>query len=183
MVRRWFVLFCSWPGLGNKMADPFDLDAHGLDLRRAAAAAGFDFYNSLADWSTMTTLTFRDPTGPDVALARLRGLIRCLNENLLGGHYTQKVKHSYFSYMVGIEYQVRDVIHFHCLVSRPIDFGLVHRWWNKTSGYAWIDQVRDRTASLEYLLKYVLKGGEVLTYRARNFTMPSSLPWNPSKTQ
>jgi hypothetical protein len=166
------------PGQKKMESGRFDQDANSDELRRAAAHEGLRFYKTVAFWPVMATLTFRDPVGPDPAMARWRSLVRVLNESVFGSHYTQKVKHSYFSYLMGIEFQRRDVVHFHALISRPVDFGLIHRWWNKAAGFAWVSQVRDRVASLNYVTKYVLKGGEVLSYRSmKPLTMPSPLPW------
>lgn len=160
----------------------FDQDFTREDLQRAAAHQGLRFYKTVAHWSSIMTLTFRNPVGPDPAMARWRGLVKVLNESLLGKHYTQKVHHSYFSYMMGIEFQRREVIHFHALISRPIDFGLVHRWWNAAAGFAWLSIVRDREAALNYCTKYVIKGGEILTYKAKHVTLPSPLPWSTQDT-
>jgi len=155
----------------------FDQDVNSEELQRAAASQALRFYKTVAFWPVMATLTFREPIGPDPAMATWRSLVRVLNERVFGKHYTRKVGHSYFSYVMGIEFQRRDVIHFHALFNRPVDFGLIHRWWNVAAGFAWVDQVRERAAALSYVMKYVLKGGEVLSYRAKSCTMPSPLPW------
>jgi hypothetical protein len=86
-----------------------------------------------------------------------------LNTDLLGNNCKRIVKHSYFSYCVGIERQLRDVLHLHVITDRPLNFELLHRVWNAWSGWAWIDQINDRQGAAEYLTKYVLKGGEILT--------------------
>ena len=59
-----------------------------------------------------------------------------LNEETFGKRYTNYVGHSYFSYVASIEYQKRDVIHFHMLIDRPVDFRAVHKYWNIIAGFA-----------------------------------------------
>jgi hypothetical protein len=70
-------------------------------------------------------LTFRKETAPDVAKSKFKGLVKTLNQDVYGKRYTKKVGHSYFSYIQGIEYQRREVIHFHVLIDRPVNFELM----------------------------------------------------------
>jgi len=118
------------------------------------------------DWSTFITLTFKDPIGQEEALEAWRRLVRTLNKQVVGDHYTRIVKHSYFSYCLGIERQLRGCLHFHVIVDRPFDFQLLHRYWNKAAGWAWIDKINDRDGAVEYLTKYITKRGEIMPYLA-----------------
>ena len=56
------------------------------------------------------TLTFKDPIAPEPAFNIWWRLVRLLNEGSFGRHYTRIVGHAYFSYVLGIEYQRRDVV-------------------------------------------------------------------------
>ncbi len=127
-------------------------------------------------WRLFLTLTFRNPIAPDPAYQIWRRLIRTLNQKSFGPRYTRIVHHSYFSYVLGLEYQRRDVVHFHALVDKPLNFDLIHRWWNRAAGFAWIDQIEHYDKAIHYVTKYVIKGGELSIYVARNERMPKPLP-------
>jgi hypothetical protein len=118
------------------------------------------------NWAWVMTLTFREEISQESAVKRWRRFLQVMNKDLLGNNYTRLVKHSYFSYCLGIERQLRNVIHFHVIGDRPIDFTMVHRVWKTWSGWAWISKINDRAGTVEYLTKYVLKGGEIMPYLA-----------------
>ena len=127
-------------------------------------------------WKLFLTLTFKNPIPPEPAFQLWRRLVRILNHHSFGSHYTRIVHHSYFSYVLGIEWQRREVVHFHALVDKPLNFDLVHRWWNRAAGFAWIDQIEHYDKALYYVTKYVTKGGELKIYSARNERVPKPLP-------
>lgn len=125
--------------------------------------------NWIADqraWSAFISLTFKDEISQDAALGAWGRLLRVINRGVVGKNYTRIVKHSYFSYCLGLERQTRGVLHIHGIVDRPIDFGLLHRYWNAAAGWAWIGKVSDRQGVVEYLTKYIVKGGEIMPYLA-----------------
>jgi hypothetical protein len=139
----------------------------------------------LADWKSLITLTFRDEKTPDVANSLFKWFVRKNNEHAFGTHYTEKVKHSYFSYVLGLEYQTRDVVHFHVLVDKPLDFTFVHRVWGKRCGYAWIDgDIRSKARAVNYVCKYCVKGGQIDVYLAERDVKPEILPawWRSCET-
>lgn len=146
-------------------------------LSRAAQDGGLEFWGR-REWRSMMTLTFEKETGYDVAVDRFRKLIKYMNIELFGKSYGHKIGHSYFSYLMGVEYQSRGVIHFHALVDRPINYVLVHSMWKgrMRCGYAWIESVRDRQHSLAYVTKYILKDGDIQTYVSNTRKVPSPLP-------
>jgi len=130
----------------------------------------------LANWKVSVTLTFRDIKTRDVAYRYLRRLIQILNKNLIGNSYTHLVGHSYFSYAFGIEYQSRDVIHYHLVADRPLNFKLIHGWWGFTCGFAWTDIIRSADDCLSYIAKYNLKGGMVEFYKNKKWYSPDVKP-------
>jgi hypothetical protein len=149
-------------------------------VRKILSDVTAEWIVGMADWKTFTTLTFREETPPDKALKYFNSLIRILNQDLIGKHYIHKVGHSYFSYVVGIEYQKRDVIHFHMLTDAPVNFGLIHRIWNHIAGFAWTEIIEDSIATINYVSKYVLKGGEIQVYKAEKPLFLKQYPfwWN-----
>ena len=131
---------------------------------------------SLADWKVSLTLTFRDEKPNDVAVAYFKRLVRELNKGVFGKKYTKIVNHSYFSYALGVEYQRRDVIHFHVIIDKPVDFNKIHTLWNDWAGFAWTDIIRSKYDCVRYIAKYNLKGGQVEVYRAKKDYLPRVLP-------
>ena len=130
----------------------------------------------LAEWKVGLTLTFRDDKPHDRAIFYWKMLIRELNKELFGKHYTKIVKHSYFSYAYGIEYQRRDVIHFHAIIDKPVNFRKIHSLWNRWAGFAWTDIIESPVGMVSYLSKYNLKHGHVVAYKAKKDYVPNVLP-------
>jgi hypothetical protein len=124
-----------------------------------------EWISSVRSWRVFGSLTYRDFIYQDKALEMWQRFVRVLNKNVFGKHYTRKVGHSYFSYILGIEYQTRDVLHFHFLADCPLPFSMIHQIWNSWAGCAWLEMVGqgDRTP-LYYVSKYVSKGGEIIPY-------------------
>ena len=135
-----------------------------------------DWILSLADWSSFITLTFRDPIGYDPALNKFRYLVRVLNKELFGNHYTRIVKHSYFSYVLCAEYQTRDVLHYHLLIDRPVDYLLIHDTWEKIAGFAQTKRIVNRIAAVRYVIKYAIKENDIRVYVAKALFNPSQFP-------
>jgi hypothetical protein len=153
----------------------FDHPADAWDsriVRRKLAAENAAWIGSLRPWSRFVTLTFRNETPTDVAMSKFRKLVTSLNREVFGKHYARIVGHSYFSYVLGIEQQKRDVIHFHMLADRPLHFERIHKLWNEWAGFAWTEIVESREKVVEYVCKYVTKGGEVLPYLAKKAFVP-----------
>jgi hypothetical protein len=134
---------------------------------------------SQCKWSNFLTLTFKEYRTPDQAYGVYIRLMRTLNEKLFGEHYTRIVGHSYFNYILGMEFtKSRAVCHFHVLTDRPMDYSLIHTWWNKCAGLCWIEQVKDSMKALHYVTKYVCKGGDenLKVFLRSNHRVPRPLP-------
>lgn len=137
-----------------------------------------DWVYSLKPWRSFLTLTFEEDKAPDVAVSILKRLIQRLNTDTFGNHYTRIVKHSYFSYVYGMEMQVREVVHFHMLVDRPIDFDKIHKLWEEWAGFAYINKIRNRQDAVKYICKYMTKqGGELEIYLANKWYQPIKRPY------
>lgn len=147
------------------------------EIRKSLANDWASMIDQLADWKIFATLTFEDDVYPDVAKRKLYRLIRRLNEDVFGKKYRRIVGHSYFSYVIGIEYQIREVVHFHMLIDQPINFRLAHKLWNSWAGFAWFDKVKSQEDATKYLSKYVVKGGEVIPFTAKKKLTPKTLPY------
>jgi len=137
-----------------------------LEQRSELTDAWVDWIADQRAWSSFISLTFKNEVSQVGALGTWGRLLRTLNKEVVGKNYTRIVHHSYFSYCLGLERQTRGVLHIHGIVDRPVDFGLIHSYWNAAAGWAWIDPINDRQGAAEYLTKYVMKGGEIMPYLA-----------------
>lgn len=73
---------------------------------------------------------------------------------------------------MGIEEQTREVVHFHLVVDQPVNFQIIHDYWNFLSGFSWTSEIKDRHDCVRYVCKYVLKGGEIYPYFAKKVYEP-----------
>jgi len=129
-----------------------------------------EFIKRFEPFYLYVTLTFKDPKHPEAADKAFFRWIRYINECLYGRRYREKKKG------VCMEYQKRDVIHFHCLIGDPhLDkskiWGFMKAWETDcyrskelVNGYARIYEYNAARGAVNYCSKYVLKGGEIDLY-------------------
>jgi hypothetical protein len=154
------------------------------DEVNAGAQADFackwaEWLQGFADWKSMITLTVDNEhhCTRDTFIKRVRWLVQRLNVDLYGNHYTRIYKHSYFSYVVGIELTSAGVIHAHMLVDRPVNYSLVHTLWNKVSGYVWIKSVTEVSGAARYISKYISKRQDLeLMHKSMHHKSPAFVP-------
>lgn len=111
-------------------------------------------------------------------------LVHKLNHEIGGNQYKRKFKHSYFSYVMALEYQKRGALHIHALIENPseaIRYMRIHELWSPKFGgrygFAWLSHVPNpkltglgalkagsEDAALRYVLKYVLKDSSPLVW-------------------
>lgn len=142
----------------------------------------FLFVRDFAPWKSFITLTFKDIVTRDQSEHAFRFLVQYLNQKLYGNHYTRIVGHCYFSYVVGFEYQKRGALHMHVLVDKPVDFSAIHSLWcglDKSKprfGFAWIQPVNDLVGMARYMVKYVVKDGDLWMWKQKKFKLPAFVP-------
>jgi len=138
-----------------------------LDLHQAWV----NFIKTFEPFQWYVTLTFKEPKHPESADKAFFRWIRYINECLYGRRFREIKKGvTYFKCM---EYQKRDVIHFHCLIGDPHLYKL-KRWdfmkaWEfdcyrskeLVNGYARISEYNAARGAVNYCSKYVSKGGEI----------------------
>ena len=119
------------------------------------------------EWQWFCTLTFRDMVHPESADKRFRTLISKLNRSLFGPRWSKKAHETAF-WARGIEYQKREVLHFHALIgcyTKDLDRCTIRRhWadeWNEMAGFARIEKIRSAKEVARYVTKYVTKGGQI----------------------
>jgi len=136
--------------------------------------AWINFIKSYEPFTWYVTLTFKEPKHPESADKAFFRWIRHINESLYGRRYREKKKG--VTYIKCMEYQKRDVIHFHCLIGDPhlyklkrLDF--MNAWLTDcyrskelVNGYARITEYDATRGAVNYCSKYVLKGGEIDLY-------------------
>jgi len=145
----------------------------------------------IASWKSFITLEFKDIVGREKAVGSWRHLVQKLNRELYGNHYTRIVGHSYFSYVIGYEKQQRGSFHMHVAVDQPVNYQLIHDTWHVLGGdryawknpgdknhigFAWISQIKDRIGVVNYITKYISKGGDVDVYLSKKFKAPAKNP-------
>ena len=84
-----------------------------LDLHQAWV----NFIKTFEPFQWYVTLTFKEPKHPESADKAFFRWIRHINECLYGRRYREKKKG--VTYIKCMEYQKRDVVHFHCLIGDP----------------------------------------------------------------
>lgn len=136
------------------------------------------YVQEFAHWHSMVTLTMDNEhlCSRDKFYERIKFLIRCLNKDLYGHNYIRSIGHSYFSYVLGFELTTNQVLHAHMLVSHPIDFSMVHKIWNKISGFAYITKVDNREKASRYISKYVTKDGDLIFFKSKGAHPPLVYP-------
>jgi len=128
------------------------------------------------NWIVFLTLTFELDVAYDVAKKKFYRLVKELNKNVFGNNYTRIVGHSYFSYVLGIETQKRGVYHFRVLIDKPVNYDLIHLLWNRWAGFARPEKIENFYSAVNYVTKYVSKGGEIIPYFADEEYKPFFLP-------
>ncbi|RPH75452.1 hypothetical protein EHM76_01635 [bacterium] len=135
---------------------------------------------NMKDWRSFVTLTFKNDTSEFAAILAIRALIRRLNKEVWGDHYVKIVGHSYFSYVYSMEYQIREVVHFHLIVDKPIDYNVLHDFWSQWYGFAWSKKIEigSQAKVLEYITKYMTKEGtdKLSLYSAKKDYVPKIRP-------
>jgi hypothetical protein len=112
-------------------------------------------------WEWFCTFTFREFVHPEAADKRFRVLISQANRVLFGTMWYKRGEG--LRWVRALEYQKRDVIHYHALLAGVEDLRRLF-WmdrWHELAGYARIEPIDCAAAVARYVSKYVVKGGEI----------------------
>lgn len=160
-------------GQHNNNRGDFEGAGRGLlDGRGCLKRAYGEFLKELGErinFCWYATLTFREPVHPESAHKRFMRWIHKLNRKIYGVRYTKRKQG--VRWVRALEWQKRDVIHFHCLIAdipeewNPEfkDLRRLH-WmdeWYKVNGIARIYPYDKNLGACFYLGKYISKGGEI----------------------
>jgi len=140
------------------------------------------------EWQWFCTLTFRDSIHPEAANKSFRYFISKLNRQLYGPRWFKKA-HGGIPWIRALEYQRRDVIHFHALFANVENLRRLTcmDMWDEIGGFARIEAIKDKWLVRRYVTKYCSKGGEIdlggaLSKPARALLdqIPSKIPAQPT---
>jgi hypothetical protein len=135
-----------------------------------------DFLASGVEWRGFYTITFRDFHTQFMVEKKIKSLVQILNRDFFGKNYTHYVGHSYFSYVYCLEYQTRGALHVHFLADKPLHYDLAHTICKTWDAFFYGVKVGDERATIEYISKYVSKGGELVIYKSDSEKLPKFLP-------
>jgi hypothetical protein len=122
------------------------------------------------DWQWFATFTFKDAKHPESADKSFRYWAKQLS---LAAGYKPRAPLTHKRRVVwarGLEWQKRDVLHFHALIGNlPYEYSAraVREAWSMAwlemgkTGFARVDLVNDITNASGYVAKYCAKGGEI----------------------
>ena len=153
-------------GLLFPMRSHLDIEEWDIYLRRKAGKGWADWLLSEDwGWQWYITLTFLEDVHPEQADKCFRRWVRKQNERIYGKRYRQR--HKGITWVRGMEYQRRGVIHFHSLFSDiPEDwedeefrFKAMRDWENTADkcGYSRVFPYKE--GACRYISKYISKGG------------------------
>jgi len=141
-----------------ELAKPFH---HGTKFLTADSWA--DWIPTLFEPKQFLTLTSRDFVYNEVLTHRYRFLVGRVNKELFGNNWYRHGEG--LSDVVGVEPQSRGVLHLHAVWDQErVPYSMIHKIWQRISGYAWIEPVNATTGVAHYVSKYCIKGGTVTTY-------------------
>jgi len=139
----------------------FRLPEHATPIDRQALRTAWTQLLGRWEWEWFCTFTFRDSVHPEAADKRFRVFVSQCNRTLYGPRWHKHGRG--IRWVRALEYQKRDVIHYHALMAGVEDLRRL-TWmdrWYEMAGIARIEQIESTDAVSRYVSKYVVKGGEI----------------------
>lgn len=124
-----------------------------------------DWINS-RDWQLFITFTFIDRIHPIAAERYLHTFFNKQNRRIYGRNYQKRPL--CLVWIAGLEYQKRNVVHFHALVANvPADYRYQAGYmdWKSignNAGNIQIEKIRTLSDAIFYVTKYVTKEGDII---------------------
>lgn len=118
------------------------------------------------DMQWFCTFTFRQAVHPEAANKKFRLWISTLNGRVYGRNWRKDAFKQVF-WIRALEYQKRNVLHYHALVGDSKDLNENARRltfmdeWHRLAGIARIEPIESEAAVRAYCAKYTAKGGEI----------------------
>jgi len=117
------------------------------------------------EWDWFVTLTFKNEIHPEAADKRFRVWLDQVNRPLYGRRWRERGQGVYWA--KALEWQKRNVIHFHLLMSDTQNLNETLRRlslmdkWNHIAGFSKIEVPARQECVTRYCAKYIIKGGEI----------------------
>lgn len=133
-------------------------------------------------WDLFVTLTSEKQTHPEAMTKRFRYCMKTA-ETFVYGRKREPAGHT-LQWVVGLERTKQGWPHTHAVVRFPhcVDGGIIpkdvfdlaywQKWMTATGGYAWLEIPRSQQAVVNYVTKYITKGGDLDL--SRNLDFPAS---------
>lgn len=159
------VLLCNANGEGDSPAL-----ADTVERPRSALEQAWVQFLSPYQWLWFATFTFREAVHPEAADKKFRFWVRLLNERNVGAqHRRPRMQARCAQWVRGLEWQKRDVLHYHALIANLPPYGdrAERDYWSATwnglyaAGFAFIKPIADVGGVCGYVSKYVSKGGQI----------------------
>lgn len=136
---------------------------------------------SAEKWDAFLTLTDPGLSHPEAMYKRTRYFMNQVNKSLYGKNYWKRGQG--IEHVIGLERQTRGSVHSHSLLRLPDHdsrdpsvFSLRH--WQKVAqdlgGHAWLEVPKDSFDVVNYVTKYVIKGGEIYLSETFNPSAPKA---------
>jgi hypothetical protein len=135
---------------------------------QAEAHTAYTQWLSSEPWDLFLTMTDPGLSHPEAMYKRTRYAMNQINKSLYGKHFYKKglgIEH-----VIGLERQKRGSVHSHTLIRLPhhnvkdrneFPLGYWHARINKLGGFAKLELPNDSINTVDYVTKYVCKGGEI----------------------
>lgn len=141
-----------------------------MELRdlQVAAHQGYTDWLAAEKWDLFLTLTDPGLSHPEAMYKRTRYFMNCINRQLYGRNFYKRGQG--IEHVIGLERQKRGSVHSHSLIRLPDhdirdpgQFSIIT--WNRKAGelggWAKLERPRDSAHTVDYVTKYVCKGGEI----------------------
>lgn len=130
-------------------------------------------------WHLFVTLTSEKQTHPEAMSKRFRYCMKHV-EQFMYGRRREPAGHT-LQWVMGLERTKRGWPHTHAVVRFPnvpdvdlvpievFDLGYWQRWMTDTGGFAWLERPKSQQACVNYVSKYITKGGDLELSRNLDF--------------
>lgn len=154
-----------------------------MELRQLQTEAhrAYSEWLSSEKWDCFLTLTDPGLSHPEAMYKRTRYFMNSVNRKLYGRNYYKRGQG--IEHVIGLERQKRGSVHSHSLIRLPdhdikdrSQFSVIQ--WNEFAqelgGWAKLEMPRSSADTVDYVTKYVCKGGEIYLSETLNPSQPKS---------
>lgn len=138
-----------------------------ISSRSVQASQWANWIPSLFIPAQFVTTTFKEETSLHSVLRRHGFVAQEVNRKLFGNNWRRRGEG--VSYVLGVEPQLRGVLHSHAVWDVPfVPYDVVHGLEKRIGGRIWIEPVTDGSSVGYYVTKYAVKSGSVFVYLSRH---------------